>query len=208
MKMVIMSLAILVSFQIFAAGNTTKAKSPAVAEKMNVDTTQSKMLWTGSKITGSSHNGAISLKSGTIEVKNAMVTGGQFEVDMDSLTNDDLKGSPEDMNKLVGHLKSDDFFSVKTHPTAVFKIGSVKAIAGKENMYQVDGKLIIKGQTKPVSFPSEIKIVDGQASANAKFEIDRTVWGLKYGSGKFFKGLGDKVINDPIQFELNLVAKK
>lgn len=218
MKMLMVSLVTLVvSFQVYGAGSATKAKSAktavAAAEKsfsgsMTVDTAQSKMLWTGSKITGSSHHGAINLKSGSIEVKNGLVVGGQFEVDMSSITNEDLKGSPEDMNKLVGHLKGEDFFEVSVHPTTTYNISSVKPISGKTNMYNVSGKLTLKGKTEPLNFPAEIKLADGQATAIAKFEIDRTVWGVKYGSGKFFKGLGDKVINDKIQFDLNLVAKK
>jgi hypothetical protein len=44
-------------------------------------------------------------------------------------------------------------------------------------------------------------------SAKATFEIDRTEWDIKYGSGKFFKDLGDKVINDNFQISFDLKAK-
>ena len=184
-----------------------KAAAPAEAT-YTADTTQSSIKWIGGKVTGSTHNGQISLKSGSVTVKNNVITAGQFEVDMNSMTNDDLKGSPDDMNKLIGHLKSDDFFNVAAHPTATFKLTSVKAVAGKANTYDVAGTLTLKGKTEKVQFPAEITVTETEAKATAQLEIDRTKWGLKYGSGKFFKGLGDKVINDNIKFELNLTAKK
>jgi hypothetical protein len=44
-------------------------------------------------------------------------------------------------------------------------------------------------------------------TATADFEIDRTEWDIRYGSGKFFKDIGDKAINDNFNVKLNLVAK-
>lgn len=199
---------VVLSANVFAA-DAAKGKAAAPAEATyTVDAAKSTVKWIGGKVTGSKHEGHVALKSGTVTVKNNAVTAGQFEVDMNSITNDDLKGSPEDMNKLVGHLKSDDFFNVAAHPTATFKITSVKAVAGKANTYDVAGTLTMKGATEKVQFPAEITVTETEAKATAQLEIDRTKWGLKYGSGKFFKGLGDKVINDNIKFELNLTAKK
>jgi hypothetical protein len=40
--------------------------------------------------------------------------------------------------------------------------------------------------------------------ATADLEIDRTVWNVRYGSGKFFKNLGDKVIADKIKLSVKL----
>jgi hypothetical protein len=41
-------------------------------------------------------------------------------------------------------------------------------------------------------------------SAKADFVIDRTKWDIKYGSGSFFKEMGDKAIKDEIIFSLDL----
>lgn len=209
-SLVVSVVASALSLQLHAADSKAKGKTEkAESVSMSVDTMKSQMKWTGTKkVTGSSHNGMIALKSGKVEVTGAQVTGGEFEVDMNSITDEDLKTSPEDMNKLVGHLKSDDFFGVEKYPTANFKIKSVKPVAGKTNVYDVAGSLTIKGKSENVTFPAEITVANGEATAKAQFEIDRTLWGLKYGSGKFFKSLGDKVISDMMKFELNLVAKK
>lgn len=67
-------------------------------------------------------------------------------------------------------------------PTASFKLTSVKPS-------KVKNEVVVKG--------------------GALVKVDRTKWGLKYGSGNFFKELaGDKIINDEFELNLKLVAKK
>ena len=72
------------------------------------------------------------------------------------------------------------------------------------NTYQVTADLTIKGKTAPVSFDA----VATKESATAKVTFDRTKYDIKYGSGKFFQGLGDKMINDEVQLDVTLTAKK
>jgi hypothetical protein len=40
------------------------------------------------------------------------------------------------------------------------------------------------------------------------FSIDRTKWGVNYGSKSIFDNLGDKFINDDIGLEIELHASK
>ena len=75
-------------------------------------------------------------------------------------------------------------------------------------LYQVTGDLTIKGMTAPVSFVAEVRSEEQDLLATAELKIDRTVWGLKYGSGKFFQDLGDKVISDDIEFTVSLRAQR
>jgi len=42
-------------------------------------------------------------------------------------------------------------------------------------------------------------------TAKTAFKVDRTKFGIKYGSGSFFDSLGDKAIND--EFELNITLQ-
>lgn len=100
------------------------------------------------------------------------------------------------MSKLEGHLKSDDFFGVEKFPTATLIFTDVK-VKGK-NSYNITGDLTIKGKTNPVTF--EISIYGSKATTSLK--IDRTKYGVKYGSTSFFDGLKDKAIYD----EFDLVA--
>lgn len=179
----------------------------AQAEVYKVDAAASTVHWKGTKKIGSFHDGNVAVKEGQVETnEKGEITGGNFVIDMTKITNLDLAADPDSQKKLVGHLSSADFFNVSKHPTSTFKITSV---AKKGKGHVVKGDLTILGKTNPVEFPATIKTDATTATADAKFKIDRTKWDLKYGSGNFFKELtADKVINNDIEFDLKLVAKK
>jgi hypothetical protein len=42
----------------------------------------------------------------------------------------------------------------------------------------------------------------------SKLAIDRTLWDVRYKSGKFFDNLKDQAIADSIEFNIKIVAKK
>lgn len=160
-------------------------------EKKEIKTDRSSVIWKGYKVTGS-HNGNISLKSGHLIFNEGKLVGGEFVMDMTSLENTDLEG--EYKQKLEGHLKSDDFFAVEKFPTAGLVFTKVKS-TGK-NAYEVTADLTIKDNTKSITF--EMSIYGSKATANLK--IDRTDYGVKYGSVSFFDDLKDKAIYD--EFDL------
>lgn len=185
------------------------AASAAVADVYKIDAQASKIAWKGTKKMGSAHNGHISVKEGEVTTdKKNQITAGTVVVDMATITNEDLKDSADYQKKLVGHLSSEDFFNVSKYPTSTFKITSVKPGKAKDEV-MVKGELTMIGGTHPVEFPATVKMDKNTITGTGKVEIDRTKWGLKYGSGNFFKELaGDKIINDKFELELNLVAKK
>ena len=197
------SLLLVAAFVAFSA--FTFINAPIVYK---IDTNKSDVAWVGKKVTGQ-HNGKIKIASGDLEVKGNVVSGGIITIDMTTISNEDLK-EKESNDKLLGHLKSADFFNVEKFPTAKFEIGKMtpntKAV-GKNN-YNVTGKLTIKGITKDVSFPATVVIAGNSLTANADFKLDRTLWDIKYGSGKFFDGLGDKMIHDDFAIKFEISAKK
>jgi len=173
-----------------------------------VNVAESKVNWLGKKVTGQ-HNGSIKIASGEIFVDNNVITGGKVEIDMKSITNEDQKDE-ESNKKLVGHLSSPDFFDVAKFPTSKIEITKVETLNDntKPNAnFNVTGNLTIKDVTKSITFPAEIKIENGVLTVKADFDIDRTDWNIRYGSGKFFENLGDKVINDKFNLNLTIVAK-
>lgn len=179
----------------------------AQAEIYKADTTASQIQWTGFKKMGSSHTGQIKLKEGSVEVTKKNLTKAEFTVDMSTISNDDLVQSPEFQKKLVTHLSSEDFFNSAKYPTASFKLISAKS-TGK-NEFTVKGDLTMIGNTQSVEFPLTVKFEKNQALAEAKIKIDRTKWGLKYGSGNFFKELAaDKIISDEFELNIKITAKK
>ena len=176
------------------------------SEKSNstyaVDHEQSTVRWTGKKIAGQ-HNGTINVQSGTLEVEDNQLKGGQFAIDMQSLSNEDLTG--EDKAKLEGHLKSDDFFGVETYPTATLVI--TQATPQSESQYTITGELTIKNTTHPVEFPATVSLQDNQLIAEATITVDRSEYDVRYGSSSFFDDLGDNVIYDDFDIAISLVAE-
>lgn len=178
----------------------------AAPTSFKIDTKASSITWLGSKVTKASHDGNIQFSGGSIEIEKGEIKGGNFTVDMNTITNNDLKDSAEYQAKLVGHLKNEDFFDVQKHPTSTFKITSVAKKSASEVVIKGDFTMI--GKTVAIEFPAKIDIKGDSATGEAVLKLDRTQWGLKYGSGKFFQGLGDKMINDEFQLTMKIVAKK
>ncbi len=171
--------------------------------KYSVDTTSSTLVWTASKVTGT-HTGNITVSEGKLDYADGELKGGEFTIDMTSITCTDIEDA-ETNGKLIGHLKSADFFSVADNATSSFKITKVEKV--KKNEFKVTGDLTIKGITNSLSFPATVKEKGGNVEATAKIKVDRTKYDIKYGSGSFFDGLGDKVIYDEFELDLKLVAK-
>ncbi|MCF7917694.1 YceI family protein [Candidatus Gracilibacteria bacterium] len=161
---------------------------------------QSKMYWSASKVTGT-HEGVIRVPTGLLTLEDGAIVGGNFEVNMDTIQTTDAAGAGLDP-----HLKGENFFDATNYPLSTFVVTS----ATKEgNINHVTGNLTIKDITNPITFDATIKyLADGKISTTAEFTIDRTLWGIKFGSGKFFQGLGDKMIYDEIGFRLDLVFTK
>lgn len=169
------------------------------SQKVNVDPVRSKILWTGKKIIGNSHNGELKLKSGQMEVKNDQIIKGNFIVDMNSITDLDLEDKGYN-DKLVGHLKSDDFFGVEKYPTATFNVKkSTKFVNGKAT---VTGDITIKGTTKEIT----AIVTKSNNNYSTRLEIDRSQFDVRYGSNSFFDNLGDKAIDNIFVLDITLVT--
>lgn len=156
---------------------------------------ESSINWVGKKITGS-HTGTIQLKEGKLLMENNQLIGGTFVIDMTTINVTDLTG--ENKAKLEGHLKSDDFFGIANFPTATLIIKSANKTA---NGYYINGDITIKGKTESIAF--DLKMEANKATASLK--IDRTKFGVRYGSGSFFDSLGDNTIYD--NFDLDVTLK-
>ena len=72
----------------------------------------------------------------------------------------------------------------------------------KENggSYAVVGDMTIKGITNKVSF--DLALTENSATTSLK--IDRTKYGIKYGSASFFDGIKDKAIYDEFDLAVKL----
>jgi polyisoprenoid-binding protein YceI len=167
------------------------------AQKMAVNTSSSTVEWLGKKI-GGQHNGFIEVKNGYFNMEGDQIKGGEVVIDMNSITNVDLKDETYNQ-KLVGHLKSDDFFGVKSWPTATFTVKSASKFSN--GISKVNGEITIKGKTEPISFD----VIRSGNKYSTKLEIDRSKFDVRYGSNSFFDNLGDKAIDDIFTLDIKLV---
>jgi polyisoprenoid-binding protein YceI len=157
-------------------------------EKLSVDTGASELKWTGHHLAKSySHWGYIGLKSGSVSTDGNKITGGEFVIDMNTISNKDLE-KKEDNGKLVGHLKSEDFFAVE-------KSG---------NTFNTVADLTIRGITKEITFDTEVKSISKNAvDATAKLRVKRTDFEVMYGWS-----IENAMLDGEFDIEVKLVAKK
>ncbi len=171
-----------------------------------VDTKKSEITWEGKKVTGT-HNGLVNIQDAKI-IKKGKTFSGTIIIDMTSITCLDIK-DPDYNRKLVSHLKSVDFFNTEKHRTAVLQIISTKK--KKNDYYIVKAKITIKGISRKIDFTAKIQNFHKKKVivAKGKLKIDRTKFGIRYKSGKFFKSLGDKLIYDDfiLTFQVSAVIR-
>jgi len=169
----------------------------ATAQDKKINTSKSVISWVGKKVTGQ-HTGTINFKDGVLNFKKGKLTGGNFTVDMNSVTVTDLDGKGK--TNLEGHLKAEDFFGADKYPTSKLVFKSVKPTK-TANVYTVVADLTIKNITKPVTFD----LIVNNNSATSAFKVDRTKYDITYKSGSVFDGLGDAAIYDDFDLTVNLV---
>lgn len=196
-------LALALALSVSSSFAQDKPKFPA-ADAYKVDTATTKVEWVGKKVTGE-HRGFVNVKEGTITLKGEEIASGKVVVDMNSMTVTDITDA-ETAGKFLGHMKSPDFFNTAKYPTSTLII--TKSTKTKDGL-EVEGNLTVLDKTQPVKFTATRPKLEGNTyTSQAMIIVDRTKHGLKYGSGQFFKGLGDKMISDEFTLNITLSAKK
>ncbi|MDR2037762.1 MAG: YceI family protein [Bacteroidales bacterium] len=169
-----------------------------------IDSTQSVIRWKGFK-SGGAHYGTVLLKDGTLNIEDGAVTGGKFFIDMNSIVCENLVDTTSN-KRLIHHLKGIDFFHVEQFPTCEFVITSTTKKEGTRQ--EITGNLLLRGIEKSITFPADVSIDNKTVTAvTPDFTIDRTQWGVNYGSKSFFKEMKDSFVNDGIEISIRIVAK-
>ena len=176
--------------------DTNDATITAADATYNIKQDESSLVWTGREVSTSSHYGTINFTSGQFEIADGLISQGEFLVDMTSINVQDLTGGSKE--RLEGHLRSDDFFSVESFPTAYLNISGSEVISNGK--WMVNGTLSIKDISHPVLF----EMANTEDGWNANLVFDRSKYNVKFRSGTFFENLGDKLIYDDIELEINL----
>ncbi len=182
------------------SGNTSNtantAPVAAKGEALTINGENSKVEFTGSKVTGK-HDGGFKAFTGTIDLVNSKPAESSVSVDIDaaSVYSDD--------EKLTGHLKSPDFFDVEKFPKATFKSTKIEADAAKgADAYTVTGDFNLHGVTKSISFPATIKAGADAVDVDAEFAVNRKDFGIVYA------GKADDLIRDDVVIKLTLKAPR
>jgi polyisoprenoid-binding protein YceI len=174
-----------------------------------IDTKRSYIRWTASKLTRA-HYGRIYLDSSNITSINGKITDGHFLVDMKTMINSDIQSKAENQ-QLIKHLKSNVFFDIQKYPTSSLKI--IKAIPnafsknGQPN-YTLVGQLKIKDSTQIITFPAHIEMSGKNIRGKAVFTFDRTKFGMKFNSEKYFPKIGKLLIHDQVKLEIVIIGTK
>jgi polyisoprenoid-binding protein YceI len=211
-KMVLVSAALIALASCDNASKTEEAGEAAAATgaTLNIDAAGSSVTWEGAKMTETVHTGGISVSEGSLSVKDGKIEAGSFTLDMNSITSTDLTDTAM-ANKLIGHLKSADFFLTDSFPTAKFEITGVAAATSPDSA-QISGNLTIKGVTNGISFPAKVAVSDSTVDASARITFNRNDWGVTWGGSKTDKSIMDmlknNLIKDEISLNVNLKAKK
>jgi polyisoprenoid-binding protein YceI len=194
-----------------STGNMDVQQSESLEVEMPAEGTfmfmadKSKITWTGSKITGDKHVGTVALKDGSITFDANGIANAELVIDMTSMDNIDLADDAENQGKLLGHLKSDDFFGVDTYPTATFSLAGVQMA---EATGMVTGQMTVKDKTNEESAKVVIaKSGKDMVVITGTLTFDRAKYDVRYGSGSFFEGLGDNLIKDDVMLKFQLKGK-
>jgi polyisoprenoid-binding protein YceI len=166
----------------------------AGAEAYTFSNADSKVQFVGSKVTGK-HEGSFNTFSGTVSLVDKEPTKSSVKVDIqaDSLTTDS--------DKLIGHLKSPDFFDVANHPVVRFQSTSVRAGGDKGATHTITGNLEMRGVTKSITFPATVRATADSVQVDAEFAINRKDFGMVYA------GKADDLIRDDVLVKLEIRAK-
>lgn len=176
--------------------------------RRELDLNECRLQWLGRNLLNQ-HVGTIGITAGHLDFENGDLTGGEMHFDLRSIRCADLEGDPLH-DVLVGHLLDHDFLDAEAHPGCRLVITDAaplpNASPGTPNL-QIAANLTLRGVTEPIEFMAASGLTpDGRPAAQAGFAIDRTRWGIIYGSARFFHRLAGHLVNDLIEFDARIVT--
>ena len=178
-----------------SASSTTAAadtKPAAGAKAYAITAENSKVEFTGSKVTGK-HDGGFKTFTGHFTVEDGVPVGNDHKVEID------MNSTFADDEKLTGHLKSPDFFDVAKYPQTTFDVTELKK--DSDTAYTVSGNFKLHGVEKNISFPATVTRDGDTVNIKAEFDINRKDFGIVYA------GKADDLIRDEVVIRLDLTAK-
>lgn len=176
-----------------------EVKEPVKAT-FTVNAQESSIDWKGSKVGEDDfHTGKLGVAGGTIETTDEVITSGVFNIDMNTLEVTDPNLDSTFAGKLLGHLKSVDFFAVDSISNVKFEMTSFEDGVMK-------GDLTILDKSNPVELKPEVMITDAEIHITGTVTVDMKPYGVPYLQGP---AEGEEVyINPVVELTLDVKATK
>ena len=192
-------------------------KNPAPPEgEYELQPLEGDIRWTG-RNAHSSHYGHLFLKSGYLRMergRNGPEGEGEIIADMGSIADEDLAGSPW-QRVLLAHLASEDFFHSALYPEARLRISRLYPLPDplrRERsgvpVHVIRGEAVLRGWSGRVDIPAILRRDGDGLVLTLRADLDRTRWGVLYGSSKFFRCLGMHRVDDIISLEARLAFRR
>lgn len=186
-------------------GGTKQASETASDEKsieissVAIDPAQSRVIWSGTMLGVYTHEGTLDLTKAELSMADGRITGGNFTADMNSMVATDENYNPEQGStpeKLVGHLKSADFFDVENYPEATFVITG----AGENS---VIGMMTIRGITNEETVENVTMSKEGDmVKISGDMTIDRKKYNVSWDSP-----VAERVLSNDLVLKIELLGK-
>jgi len=157
--------------------------------------TDSKVEFTGAKVSGKNEGGFGSF-TGTVQVVDNAIEHSSITVEIDAAS------LAVDQEKLTAHLKSPDFFDVARFPKVRFTSTDIAAGGANGASHTVTGNLELHGITKTITFPATLHLSAAGAEGDASFGINRKDWNIVY------PGMPDDLIKDEVLIKLTIRAHR
>ncbi|MBA3901887.1 MAG: YceI family protein [Bacteroidetes bacterium] len=166
-----------------------------------LDKSTSIIKWIGYQQSGQ-HFGTVQFKQGKIRMTEGLIIGGYVQVDLATLKVTDPKLTADKQDEMESDLKSEKFFSVSGHPSAMFEINDVKTSNG-HTTHVVNGDITIKGIKHQMNIPVNLIVSNNKVELKTKFNIIRTHFGIDYMIGEEY---GEKKVLPEFEVDVHLVA--
>ena len=169
---------------------------------LKVDSSKSMIKWRGTKMMRmGKHEGIIKISKGEIILTEGQITGGYFEIDMNSLEITDMpKYETIPRRRLMNDFFREDFFDINKYPVSIFKISSSKY--SKDMEYLISGDLTMKGVSIAITFLATFtSLSESKIEAQAEITLDRQEWGIS------FNALQNAIVDDDFYLWVNIVAQ-
>jgi polyisoprenoid-binding protein YceI len=159
--------------------------------------------WSAKSVSGV-HTGKVQLSAASLLFQQDALVGGEFTVDMNTITVEDITDAQHNKD-FIQHISTEDFFETSTYPAAIFVITEVRSVS--ETEFDVTGNMTIKSVTQPIQFKATVLKEEKLRRANATIQVDRTKFGIEYGSQGKRGSEKDWFIYDEFTLNVNILSE-